>query len=135
MIYTPENITHLQPNQVFVYGSNRSGIHGAGAARQALTFGAQYGKTGLVGQTYGLSTKDEKIQTLPISEIKKEVESFLQIVKQNLHLHFLVTKVGTGLAGFKTNEIAPLFKDFLNLENVSLPKEFYDSIIYHGRNK
>lgn len=135
MKYTPENITHLQPNQVFVYGSNRSGIHGAGAARQALTFGAQYGKTGLVGQTYGLSTKDEKIETLPISEIKKEVELFLQIVKQNPHLHFLVTKVGTGLAGFKINEIAPLFKDFLNLENMSLPKEFYDSIIYHGRNK
>ena len=59
MKFTPENIEKLKENQIFVYGSNSAGKHGLGAAKQALKFGAQYGKVGLVNNTYGLNTKDK----------------------------------------------------------------------------
>ena len=38
---TPDNITQLGPNEIFVFGSNLSGRHGKGAARTAFKlFGA-----------------------------------------------------------------------------------------------
>lgn len=59
--WTGETITKLQPNQIFVFGSNPQGRHGAGAAKAALQFGAQYGTgRGLVGQTYAIVTKNLK---------------------------------------------------------------------------
>ncbi len=39
MKFTPENITHLEPNQIFVYGANARFRHGAGAAKLALKWG------------------------------------------------------------------------------------------------
>ena len=77
MKFTPENITHLEPNQIFVYGANEKGIHGAGAARLALQWGAKMGQYGLVGQTYGIPTKDKKINTLPLDKIQVHVDTFL----------------------------------------------------------
>lgn len=117
-------ITQLKTNQIFVYGSNRAGRHGKGAAKQALKFGAVYGKTGLVGNTYGLSTKDENLKILSLSEIEKEIVTFLCVARCNLHLEFLATAVGCGLAGYTPAEIAPLFKKMKMTSNVILPKEF-----------
>lgn len=126
MRFTPENITTLGPNQIFIYGSNAAGKHGLGAAKQALKFGAQYGKVGLVGQTYGLNTKDKNIRTLPLLTIKDNIEALLDTVKQYPEKEWLLTKIGCGLAGYSITEIAKLFLDFLPIpNNLVVPKEFY----------
>lgn len=110
--YTDEHINELASNEVFTFGSNLAGGHGAGAARTAnKLFGARYGVgSGLTGQCYALATKDINIRTLPLSSIAKEVETFKAVAKDNLHLQFIVTKVGCGLAGYSNSDIAPLFK-------------------------
>lgn len=133
MKYTPENIRHLEPNQVFVYGANEKGIHGAGAAKLALRWGAKMGQYGLVGQTYGIPTKDKKIQTLPLDKIQVHVDTFLATAFSHPEYEFLVTKIGTGLAGIPISDIAPLFKIIKTgvFENVILPEEFYKIIYVH----
>ena len=124
MRYTPEHITSLPPEHVFVFGSNLAGIHGAGAARLAFDrFGAVWGVgIGHQGKTYALPTKDKEIETLPIDEIKKYVDDFLNYAEDHPEFTFLVTKVGCGLAGWSVEDIAPLFSE--TSENVILPKEF-----------
>ena len=127
MKYTPENITHLEPNQIFVYGANEKGVHGAGAARLALRWGAKMGQYELVGQTYGIPTKDKKIQTLPLDKIQVHVDTFLATAFSHTEYEFLVSKIGCGLAGYRPEDIAPLFKIIKTgvFENVILPEEFY----------
>jgi len=127
MKYTPENITHLEPNQIFVYGANEAYIHGAGAARLAMRWGAKYGADGLVGQTYGIPTKDRQIYTLPLDKIQLHVNDFLATAFSHQEYEFLVTKIGCGLALYQPKDIAPLFKIIKTgvFENVILPEEFY----------
>lgn len=131
MKFTPENIKHLAPNQVFVYGANTAGIHGAGAAKLALRWGAKMGEYGLNGQTYGIPTKDKKIQTLPLDKIQVHVNDFLATAFSHPEYEFLVSKIGCGLAGYQPKDIAPLFKIIKTgvFDNVILPEEFY-KIIY-----
>jgi hypothetical protein len=130
MKYTPENITHLEPNQIFVYGANEGGKHGAGAAKLALRWGAEMGQYGLVGQTYGIPTKNKKIQTLPLDKIQVHVDTFLATAFSHTEYEFLVSKIGCGLAGYRPEDIAPLFKIIKTgvFENVILPEEFYKYI-------
>jgi len=130
MKFTPENITHLEPNQIFTYGANEKGIHGAGAAKLALRWGAKMGQYGLVGQTYGIPTKDKKIQTLPLDKIQVHVDTFLATAFSHPEYEFLVTKIGCGLALYEPKDIAPLFKIIKTgvFENVILPEEFYKYI-------
>ena len=130
MKYTPENITHLEPNQIFVYGANARFRHGAGAAKLALKWGAKHGMAGLVGQTYGIPTKDKKIQTLPLDKIQVHVNDFLATAFSHQEYEFLVTKIGCGLALYQPKDIAPLFKIIKTgvFENVILPEEFYKYI-------
>jgi hypothetical protein len=127
MKYTPENIMHLEPNQIFVYGANEAYIHGAGAARLAMRWGAKYGADGLVGQTYGIPTKDRQIYTLPLDKIQLHVNDFLATAFSHQEYEFLVTKIGCGLALYRPKDIAPLFKIIKTgvFENVILPEEFY----------
>lgn len=124
MTSTSNNISDLKPNEIFVFGSNEAGIHGAGAARLAYEkFGAVWGKGfGLYGQTYAIPTKDKRIETLPLQRIKQYVDTFLFFAKVNPQYTFLVTKIGCGLAGYKPEQIGPFFKN--NPPNVILPKEF-----------
>lgn len=128
MKYTPDNITQLADNQRFVYGSNKSGRHGAGAARLAYEkFGAEWGVgEGLTGQCYALPTKDENIETMSLGDIQKCVKTFMKCAKDNPSLEFLVTKVGCGLAGYEVSDIAPLFFTVDMPKNVVLPKEFWN---------
>ena len=130
MKYTPENIRHLEPNQIFVYGSNAAHRHGAGAAKLALKWGARHGIAGLVGQTYGIPTKDHNIRTLPLDKIQAHVDTFLAVAFSHPEYEFLVTAVGTGLAGYHARDIAPLFKMIKTgvFDNVILPEEFYKYI-------
>ncbi len=123
---TPESITKLAENEVFVFGSNTAGRHGAGAAKLAYRkFGAKWGEGhGWFGQSFAIPTKGVTIQTLPLAEIKPNVEHFLVIAKSCPEFHFLVTAIGCGLAGYKAKDIAPMFKDAP--ANVSLPQSFWD---------
>lgn len=124
MKYTPRLISSLASNEVFVYGANTAGIHGAGAAKAAMRWGAQYGKYGYSGQTYGIPTKDSKIQTLSLDKIKTYVDEFLIFAIDNPDLVFFVTPIGTGLAGYESEDIAPLFSRALSIENIILPIQF-----------
>lgn len=125
-----ENITMLYDNEVFVFGSNLAGIHGKGAARLALVFGAKYGKgEGHYGKTYGIPTKDSNIVTLDLSKIETYVNRFISYAKENPTIIFQVTQIGCGLAGYKAKDIAPFFKEAINLDNVKLPKEFLNILI------
>lgn len=127
MRYTPDNIQSLAHNEVFVFGSNLAGRHGGGAARLAAEkFGATFGVgVGHEGRTYALPTKDEKIQTLPLSEIEKHIGDFIVYAAAHPELTFLVTQIGCGLAGYKPSEIAPLFSNFAMPRNVVLPEVFW----------
>ena len=112
MRITPENIAKLEDNEIFVFGSNQSGRHGAGAAKTALGWGAKWGQAeGLQGKTYGIPTKDASIwRTLTIEEIKPYVERFIEFAITRPDLIFMVTEVGCGLAGLKPKAVAPLFE-------------------------
>ena len=125
--FTPERITELKPNEVFVFGSNLGGYHGGGAARIAMEkFGAVWGQgVGLQGQSYAIPTMQGGVET-----IEPYVDEFIRFAKAHPDLKFLVTRIGCGIAGFKDSEIAPLFKDALDTENVILPKEFVDYLNY-----
>lgn len=133
--YSPDNITELNyVNEVMVYGSNKLAKHGAGAAKQALKFGAKYGVNGYCGNTYGLITTDLNVSqrpSIPISLLEDEVDKFILFAKNNPHLTFLVTEVGCGLAGFTVEEVAPLFKPVLlnSITNIRLPKRFVRELI------
>lgn len=120
---TPENITELKPNEVFVFGSNLQGWHGGGAARYAVEhFGAIEGLgTGPQGQCYAIPTMEG-----PVDTIKPYVDHFIRYAKLNGGQIFYVTKIGCGIAGFTVEEIAPLFADALKIDNIYLPNEFYD---------
>lgn len=98
---------------IFVFGSNRAGIHGAGAAQYARLYkGAQWGVgEGHTGDTYAIPTRDDLIGTLPIGEITKHVDTFIQYAKDHLELDFQVTMIGCGYAGYTSEQIAPLFAD------------------------
>jgi hypothetical protein len=79
---------------------------------------------GLQGKTYGIPTKDFRIQTLSINRIKPYVHEFLLFAESNPQLEFLVTEIGCGLAGYKPKDIAYLFAKALTLDNVKLPSRF-----------
>lgn len=131
MEYTPESITKLEPNEIFVFGSNLAGRHGAGAAKLAMQkFGACYGiGIGLQGQSYALPTKDFDVETMPLHDIGLEVERFLDFADKNRQYKFYCTKIGCGLAGYTVNQIAKLFAKWVIPSNVILPKEFWDVIL------
>ena len=124
--YTPDRISELKENEIFVFGSNLEGSHGGGAARLAYNrFGAVWGLgTGIQGRSYAIPTMQGGVET-----IRPFVDAFIQFAKQNTTLTFLVTRIGCGIAGFRDEEIAPLFEDALDLENVILPKEFVENFV------
>lgn len=126
MKYSPERITKLKPNEIFVFGSNLAGRHGAGAALLAKErFGAVNGRPGgLQGQSYAIPTKDKQMATLPLEEIKWGIIDLLTFASWHPELVFLVTEIGCGLAGYKPKDIAPLFFQCYVPENVLLPRRF-----------
>lgn len=100
----------MKENEIFVFGSNLAGKHGVGAAKTALKFGAKFGVgEGIQGNTYALPTKDEHIKTLPLNEIQKHIDNFIQSAIDNPDKKFLVTRIGCGWAGYSNEEIAPMF--------------------------
>lgn len=101
-------------NSTFVFGSNEAGVHGAGAARYAMQkLGAVYGVGfGPTGKCYALPSKDHQIRTLPLWKMEKYyVPAFLKYAREHPGETFKVTQIGCGLAGFKAEQIAPMFAD------------------------
>ena len=126
--YTPERISHLEEGEVFVFGSNLAGRHGGGAARVAYDqFGAEWGVgVGMTGHCYAIPTMQGGVET-----IKPYTDEFVRYAAAHPELKFLVTRIGCGIAGFRDEEIAPLFKECCSLDNVVLPRSFwsvYDSL-------
>ena len=122
---TPSWIDSLKENEIFVFGSNLAGMHGGGAARIArLHFGAIMGKgVGLQGQSYAIPTMQGGVET-----IRPYVELFIIFAHQHPELHFLVTPIGCGIAGFEAEDIAPLFESAKEMKNISLPESFWEVI-------
>lgn len=122
---SPKIITKLGINEIFTFGSNEAGRHGKGAALQALKFGAVYGKgVGLAGRTYAIPTKDKDLKVLPLSFIFMYVTQFIKFCSVNPKFKFLVTPIGTGLAGYTHTQMAPLFKEAQQYSNILLPESF-----------
>lgn len=128
MKVTPEYIDALKPNEVFVFGSNESGLHYGGAAKTAMKWGAVIGNPeGLQGQTYALPTVKERIAgPLSYDIIEVYVKRFIIFAQGRPDLHFLVTPIGCGLAGLDPKVIAPMFKPCMNMDNISLPNIFIE---------
>lgn len=109
---------------IFCFGSNLAGRHGAGAALFAAKHhGAIYGVgEGIQGNSYGIPTKDYNLKVIPLEKIKIHVEVFKDFARRNPTYFFRLTAIGCGLAGYKPEQIAPMFEDAP--DNVDLPDEF-----------
>ena len=121
--FTPDYISELKDGEIFVFGSNIAGQHGGGAARLAYNqFGAEWGVgVGLTGQTYAIPTMHGGVDA-----IAPYVDEFIEFARQNSNMKFYVTRIGCGIAGFRDEEMAPLFREALNVSNIVLPESFYN---------
>lgn len=103
-----KTITELKDDEIFVYGSNPEGIHGAGGAKAAVKFGAKFGQgRGISGQSYGLITKNlnagftekntgityekEGYRSVSIEQIKENIIELYEFAKENTDKKFLIT--------------------------------------------
>lgn len=123
--YTPDNITKLGPDDIFVFGSNLQGIHAGGAAAIAYKkFGAVWGQgEGPQGQSYAIPTMQGGVDT-----IRPYVDRFIELAREWDQNTFYVTRIGCGIAGFTDEQIAPLFDEAYDLYNVRLPRSFAEII-------
>ena len=122
----PDNIENLNQDEIFVFGSNLEGHHAGGAANYAFKkFGAIWGEgDGLTGQSYAIPTMHGGIDA-----IKPYIDKFISYAKTNKGKKFLVTRVGCGIAGFYDNQMAPLFKEAIKLDNVFLPRRWVEILL------
>ena len=117
-------IKSLPENTVFVFGSNMAGTHAGGAARIALeNFGAMKGVgRGWAGQSFAIPTMNEHLQQMPLSQIQHYIDDFKIYTKNHPKTKYFITSVGCGVAGYKVEEIAPMFKGISH--NVIFPASF-----------
>ena len=133
---TPEQIDTLKEGEVFVFGSNEAGQHLGGAARAAVErFGAVFGQgSGLQGRSYAIPTLrlpgGDTVNRLPLQTIRGYVQEFIYFADAHPEMTFLVTRVGCGIAGFRDEDIAPLFAGAYSLPNVYLPASFWKVLSY-----
>ena len=125
-----DRIDILEEHEIFVFGSNLAGRHAGGAARAAnMKFGAEWGVgVGLTGQSYAIPTMQGGVET-----IKPYVDEFIRFAQENPGLKFLVTRIGCGIAGFKDEEIAPLFDKAMQVPNIYLPETFFKILQIHDQ--
>lgn len=118
---TPSSITHLDNDEIFVFGSNTQGEHNGGAALQAArNFGAVLGQAeGIQGQSYAIPTVG-----CTFDELKQAIERFTEYVAMHPKQKFMLTAIGCGRAGYSVAQIAPLFKDAYSFGNVYVPQSF-----------
>jgi hypothetical protein len=128
----------IPDNEIFVFGANLCGIHGAGAALYAKRFyGAVYGVgEGRTGNAYAIPTKKTPYQSLTLEEVENHIYNFIVYAYEHPELTFIVTPVGCGLAGFNHDQIGPLFDSAP--DNCILPKQWISYSLglrteYHDR--
>ena len=121
---TPNHIKALKPGQVFVFGSNGMGAHGGGAALAAVKhFGAVMGQAeGMQGNSYAINSMDG------LKVLQEQAERFIHYAKEHPERTFLVTAIGCGIAGYTPEQVAPLFVKAVDVENIWLPKSFWDEL-------
>lgn len=125
-------------SEIFVFGSNTEGRHGAGAAKAAREqHGAIYGRgEGLQGQSYAIPTKGTRLdapgrlKTLPLDAIAAHVATFIRFAESRPDLTFRLTPIGCGLAGYKPYQIAPMFARAPS--NIVMPDEFESITLGEG---
>ena len=104
-----------EKDEVFVFGSNERGIHGAGAAKFAVAHcGAILRQgAGRQGNSYAIPTCSMPGKPLPLDEIRMYVNAFLTYVEFGAIANekFFLTRIGCGFAGYSDKDIAPMFKD------------------------
>lgn len=120
---SPRRIETLKDNEIFVFGSNLAGMHGGGAAALAYRcWGAVWGQgVGMQGQCYAIPTMHGGVD-----RIKPYVDEFIEYARNHSEYDFLVTEIGCGIAGFVPADIAPLFVEALDVQNIYLPQRFLD---------
>lgn len=111
-------------NQIFVFGSNLAGRHGAGSAKEAIqNWGAEYGiGFGPRGASFAIPTKGFALERLPLTQIHVYVQAFLTYASIHPEKDFEIVAIGCGLAGYKPSEIAPMFRHAP--ANCKLPRVF-----------
>lgn len=127
-------IKRLSRCEVFVFGSNLDGHHSGGAARTAMDkFGAQWGKgVGPQGQCYAIPTTFRSVK-----EMKPYVDEFVEYVKDHPMNRFLITRLGCGVAGFRDEQVAPLFDGLYNVKNAVFSFEWWCVLLkmHYGEEK
>ena len=133
---TPDNIQELTENQIFVFGSNMNGNHAGGAARLAVEkFGAVMGQAeGMQGHSYAIPTLDKDMQKITEEELIISLGNLRHFANEHPEKEFLLTAIGTGIAGFDTNYMAYMILRANLPDNVTLPKEFTKIKGYKGFN-
>lgn len=133
IFYSPNTGLNMEQDDVFVFGSNLSGVHGAGAAKFAFNqLGYPWGKMFGFNKdmtAFAIPTKDINIETLPLKDIEEFVTRFIGYAKNYKKHRFLVTEIGCGLAGYTPEDIAPMFKNTITMENICLPKRFWNVLL------
>ena len=113
-------ISHLNANQIFVFGSNTQGRHGKGSALQAVKWGAIYGSSqGLMGRTYAITTKDLTKPTHPSvmpDYIVPQIRRLYWFAKANKSLEFLIpySAKSRNLNGYTSEDMAVMFYSACN---------------------
>lgn len=122
--YHKDNTLPPTTQHIFVFGSNLAGRHGKGAARVAAKqFRAERGVgEGRTGNSYAIPTKDERLQTIRLSDIYNSVFKFIEYANENPNDSFFITRVGCGLAGYADKDVAPMF--LIAPNNCSFPEEW-----------
>jgi hypothetical protein len=125
MTFYPKELFKDNIQNIFVFGSNKAGRHGAGAARFAKEHcGAKYGVgKGIWGNSFAIPTKDAYLNILPLTEIQENVHYFISFAVANPNFTFYITAIGTGLAGYSHLQIAPMFQ--YAPANCIMPEEWH----------
>lgn len=125
---TYEPIIELYPHEMAVCGSNTAGVAIGELAKYCYDdFGAKYGVGfGPTGQCYMVPTKDASLKVLPLKDIAIYLKVFFEYAIQNPSTIFKCSSIGCNAGEYSIDEIAPLFRDAVQIKNIHLPVEFWD---------
>lgn len=119
-------INKLQPNEIIVVGTNENGFHYGGAAKQAFDdFGLKWGVgEGLSGQSYAFPTLNKEMEQRSEEELLNSIRILINNCEYYNNKTFILTSVGTGIAGFSIDYVKGLFNQFTLPNNLTLPEEW-----------
>ena len=124
---TPGYVDTLSSCEIFVFGSNLEGQHLGGAARTAYEkFGAEWGVgDGPTGRSYAIPTMFANS-----NEIRPYVQKFIEYAKEHPMNRFLLTRVGCGIAGFSDADMGYIFRDIIDIPNITYPEEWIQFLYF-----